>query len=64
MRIAMLGIGLVFCIEGLVFALAPRRLEDLFAALRALSPDARRMVGLAALGCGVLLIWIARLLGG
>ena len=58
-----LAIGLVFVVEGLVFALAPTRLEDILDTLRKLPPDTRRLIGLAALAVGVFLIWLARLLG-
>lgn len=58
-----LAIGLVLVIEGLVFALAPSRLEDVLEALRSISPDARRIIGLGALALGVVLIWIAKSLG-
>ena len=59
MSILLLGLGLVLVIEGLVFALAPNRLEELLAALSQLPIEARRMMGLAAVAGGVLLIWLA-----
>ena len=58
-----LSIGLVLCVEGLVFALAPSRLEDVLEALRAMPPETRRLLGLTALAVGVLLVWIARTIG-
>ena len=63
MATILLAIGLVLCVEGLVFALAPSRLEDLLDALRQIPVDTRRMIGLAALAIGVTLIWIAKLWG-
>ena len=60
MATILLAIGLVLCVEGLVFALAPSRLEDLLDALRQIPVDTRRMIGLAALAIGVTLIWIAK----
>ncbi len=57
----LLGIGLVLVIEGLVFALAPSRLDDLVAMMAAMSRDQRRMIGLVALALGVLLVWLSRL---
>lgn len=59
----LMGLGLVLVIEGLVFALAPLRLEDLLAALRDIPRETRRYIGLGALAIGVLLIWLARMLG-
>lgn len=63
MEIVILALGLVLIVEGLVYALAPSLVEDLLAALRALSIDARRLVGLAALSLGVALVWFAAALG-
>ncbi len=60
MATILLAIGLVLCVEGLVFALAPSRLEDLLDALRQIPIDTRRLIGLAALAIGVTLIWIAK----
>ena len=59
----LLAIGLVLCVEGLVFALAPSRLEDVLDALRQMSPEVRRLIGLGALAVGVVLVWVARSLG-
>lgn len=58
-----LGLGLVLVIEGLVFALAPSRLDDLVAAMASLSKDRRRMIGLVAVALGVGLVWLARVIG-
>ena len=58
-----LGLGLVLVIEGLVFALAPSRLDDLVAAMASLSKDRRRMIGLVAVALGVGLVWLARGVG-
>ncbi|MCP5036632.1 MAG: DUF2065 domain-containing protein [Rhodobacteraceae bacterium] len=54
-----LGIGLVLIIEGLVFALAPSRLDELVQMMNALSRDQRRMIGLVALTLGVGLVWLS-----
>ncbi|MHA6266855.1 DUF2065 domain-containing protein [uncultured Aliiroseovarius sp.] len=61
MSLILLGFGLVLVIEGLVFALAPSRLDDLVAMMAALSRDQRRMMGLVAIALGVLLVWLSRL---
>ena len=55
-----LALGLVLAIEGLVLALAPRRIEDAMRFLASLGLDQRRMLGLGALALGVLLVWLAR----
>jgi hypothetical protein len=60
MSFIVLAIGLVLVVEGLAFALAPRRLEDALRALATLSPEQRRFVGLAAVAAGVLLIWLVQ----
>jgi uncharacterized protein YjeT (DUF2065 family) len=63
MGIAILALGLVLIVEGLVYALAPSLVKDLLAALRDLPLETRRMVGLAALAVGMLLVWVAANLG-
>jgi len=63
MATILLAIGLVLCVEGLVFALAPSRLEEFLDALRNIPVDARRLIGLGALCVGVVLIWLAKSLG-
>lgn len=60
MSLVLLGLGLVLVIEGLALALAPSRMEDLLAALVAMSRDRRRMIGLGALALGVALVWLAQ----
>ncbi|MCI2397929.1 DUF2065 domain-containing protein [Aliiroseovarius subalbicans] len=61
MDMILLGLGLVLIIEGLVFALAPSRLDDLVAAMAALSRDQRRLIGLGALTLGVVFLWLSKL---
>ncbi|WOI55654.1 DUF2065 domain-containing protein [Palleronia sp. LCG004] len=56
MEFVVLSIGLVLIFEGLVFALAPSRLEDLLDALRLVPVEARRLIGLLALVAGVGLV--------
>ncbi|RVV98605.1 DUF2065 domain-containing protein [Mesobaculum littorinae] len=63
MATILLGIGLACAFEGLVFALAPRRLEEALAALQRLPIDARRLMGLVFLAGGVAMVWLARLFG-
>lgn len=63
MATLLLGVGLVLAIEGLVFALAPSRLEDVLEALRQMPIEIRRLIGLASLTGGVILISLAKFLG-
>lgn len=55
-----LAVGLVLAVEGLVLALAPRRMEEALRFLAALSPDRRRLIGLGSLALGVVLVWLAK----
>lgn len=63
MKLVLLGLGLVFVVEGLALALAPSRMEDLLARIAAMPRDQRRMIGLAAVAAGVVLVWLARRMG-
>lgn len=63
MSLILLGLGLVLVIEGLAFALAPSRLQDIVALIAAIPPERRRMIGLVMLAAGVALVWAARRLG-
>ena len=63
MATALLALGLVLIVEGLVWVLAPSLLEQMLAALRTLSHDQRRLMGLGALALGVSLVWAAKGLG-
>ena len=60
----LMALGLVLCLEGLVIALAPSRVEDLLEALRAMPIEARRLLGLIALVGGAALVALARMLSG
>lgn len=63
MSLILLAVGLVLVVEGLAFALAPSRMEEIVAMIASLSPERRRMIGLAMLAAGVALVWGARSLG-
>jgi len=60
----LLALGLVLILEGLVFALAPSRIEDLLKALSQLSEGARRLIGALALVVGVALITVSSMIAG
>ncbi|BDW84503.1 MULTISPECIES: DUF2065 domain-containing protein [Roseicyclus] len=54
--ILVLGLGMVLVIEGLVFALAPSRLEDLLKLMNQIPVETRRLIGLAAMTLGAVLV--------
>ncbi|KPN63258.1 hypothetical protein XMM379_001464 [Aliiroseovarius sp. xm-m-379] len=60
MSFVLLGFGLVLVIEGLVFALAPSRLDELVQAINALTRDQRRAIGLGAVGLGAVMVWLSQ----
>jgi Uncharacterized protein conserved in bacteria len=60
MGFLILAVGLVLCVEGLVLALAPSRLEEVVRAFAELPPATRRGIGLTALAIGVVLVALAR----
>ncbi|MEM6324887.1 MAG: DUF2065 domain-containing protein [Pseudomonadota bacterium] len=59
----LLAIGLVLFVEGLVFALAPSRLEELVRLISEMPVETRRLLGLGCVAVGVALVWIAKALG-
>lgn len=61
---ALTALGLVLVLEGLAYALAPSAVEALLEALRRLSLDQRRLIGLGAMATGVALVAVARVSGG
>jgi len=60
---ALLALGLVLVVEGLVYALAPHLVDQMLAALAAIPPEARRLMGALALVTGLVLVWAAKTLG-
>jgi len=60
---ALLALGLVLIVEGLVYALAPSLIDQMLVALATLPPEARRLLGLLALVIGLALVWAAKTLG-
>lgn len=63
MEYLLFGLGFALVLEGLVYALAPRIVEDLLTALRALPPETRRLLGLVAISIGAVFLWVASALG-
>ena len=60
MDLILLGLGLVLVFEGLVFALAPSRLEELVKLIAEMPLETRRTIGLGAMAIGLVLVWVAR----
>ncbi len=58
MEIFLTALGLVFVIEGLVFALAPSRIEELLKMFAEIPVEKRRSMGLGAIALGVALVWL------
>jgi len=58
-----LGLGLVLLLEGLVYALAPSLIEEMLAALKTLTLEARRLIGFVAMTIGAGLIILAAWIG-
>lgn len=54
--ILVLGLGMVLVIEGLVFALAPSRLDDLLRLMNQIPLETRRIIGLGAMVLGAVLV--------
>ena len=59
----LLGLGMVLVFEGLVFALAPSRFEDMLRLIQQVPVETRRLIGLAAIALGAVLVSWALSLG-
>lgn len=60
MGFLILAVGLVLCVEGLVLALAPSRIDSVLRAFVEMPPSTRRLIGVVALGIGVIVTAFAR----
>jgi uncharacterized protein len=60
MNSLLLALGLVFVIEGLLYALVPGQLKAMMKAMEAVPDEALRTGGICAIGIGVFLVWIVR----
>lgn len=58
-----LALGLVLLVEGILWALAPRMIEQMLEALKTLPEAARRQVGMICAVSGLALLVLARSLG-
>jgi uncharacterized protein len=55
------ALGLVFVIEGLIYAVAPGAMRRMMAELPKLTDEQLRLAGVAALALGVLVAWLAKI---
>lgn len=60
----LIGVGLFFVIEGLVYSLAPGLLRRAAEQLPKISDGHLRVSGVAAIAIGVAIVWLARHAGG
>ena len=56
-QLLLLGLGLLLFVEGLVYALFPKIVEQLLEALRDTPIEARRLIGLLSMLSGLGLFW-------
>jgi uncharacterized protein len=56
----LVALGLVFVIEGLLYALVPGHLKTMMKAMEKVADETLRIGGLAALGFGVFIVWVVQ----
>ena len=56
----LLAFGLVFVIEGLLYALVPGHLKTMAQRLQGLSDEHLRLGGASAIALGVVIVWLVR----
>jgi uncharacterized protein YjeT (DUF2065 family) len=56
----LVALGLVFVIEGLLYALVPGHLKTMMKAMEGVGDETLRIGGLAALGFGVFIVWVVQ----
>ncbi len=54
------ALGLVFAIEGLLFAAIPHIAKDALRSAAETPPERMRLIGLSSAALGVLLVWLVR----
>ncbi|MBC8037406.1 MAG: DUF2065 domain-containing protein [Rhizobiales bacterium] len=59
-----MALGLVFVIEGLLYALVPGHLKRMLRTMQDLSDDQLRMGGVSAIAFGVVIVWLVRSISG
>lgn len=55
-------VGLIFVLEGLIYAVAPNAMKRIMAELPELSDDQLRIMAVAAVAVGVGIVWLAKVL--
>ena len=60
MRDLVTALGLVLVIEGLIYAANPAGLKNMMAMAQQMSDQSLRIGGIAALGLGFVIVWLAR----
>ncbi len=60
MQALLMALGLVFVIEGLLYALVPAQLKAMMQTVQKLSDDQLRIGGVAAMATGVAAVWMVR----
>jgi hypothetical protein len=60
----LMAIGLVFVIEGLLYALVPGQLKSMLRTMQQLTDDQLRIGGVSAIAIGVIIVWLVRSAGG
>ena len=56
----LMALGLVFVIEGRLYAWVPGHLKNMMKAMENVGDDALRIGGLAAVGFGVFMVWMVK----
>lgn len=57
-HIFLLAFALVFVIEGLLYAVFPRHIQNIIKAVTEMEPEKLRSFGSAMVALGVLLVWL------
>jgi uncharacterized protein len=60
----LMALGLVFVIEGLLYALVPGHLKTMMRTMEKVPEETLRNGGLAAIGFGVFVVWLMRIVLG
>ena len=64
MQSLLMALGLVFVIEGLLYALVPGQLKAMLMAMKDASDDQLRLGGVVAIALGVVIVWVVKSVSG